>query len=205
MKNFLLKDGILDYSSVYIYSSTLYQPSYEYLKEYYEEIENMIKKKFNINTKIAHFIAAEDDEEFKNPSELDPSTNHVMVFDDVMLKDQTKIKEYFCMGRHSNINVFYLVQSLHKIPKQCIRDNANIFILFHQDQKTLKYFHGTHISADMDFTEFKKFCDAAWSVKHGSVVINKWEAPYCGRYISNYSEIHVPSKYSEKSKKREKK
>ena len=79
-----------------------------------------------------------------------------------MLDDQTAIKKYFCSGRHNNVNVFYLVQSLHKIAKHCIRENANIFILFKQDDKTLKYFHETHISGDMDFKELKQFCDNAW-------------------------------------------
>ena len=118
-----------------------------------------------------------------------------MIFDDVMNADQTKIKDYFCRGRHNNVNVFYLCQSLHKIAKHCIRDNANVFILFHQDDKTLKYFHETHVSGDMDFDEFKEFCDKAWNKKHGFVVLNLWEDPYCGRYLSNNFEIYVPNKY----------
>ena len=123
------------------------------MKKYYNDLENAIKSRFRINTKIGHFYDADD--EIKNPSELDTKTNHVMVFDDVMLSDQTKIKEYFCRGRHNNVNVFYLCQSLHKIAKHCIRDNANVFILFHQDDKTLKYFHETHVSGDMDSKNLK--------------------------------------------------
>ena len=118
-----------------------------------------------------------------------------MVFDDVMNADQTTIKDYFCRGRHNNVNVFYLCQSLHKIAKHCIRDNANVFILFHQDDKALKYFHEMHISGDMEFKEFKQFCDEAWTKKHGFVVINLWEDSNCGRYIANYDEIYTPSKY----------
>ena len=193
MLNFLINDKILDYSDVYIYTSTLHQPAYTYLKKYYSDLEDAIKSRCRINTKIAHFYDADD--EIKNPSELDPNINHVMVFDDVMLSDQTKIKDYFCRGRHNNVNVFYLCQSLHKIQKHCIRDNANVFILFHQDEKTLKYFHETHISGDMDFKEFKAFCDEAWSKKHGFVVINLWEEAHCGRYISNYENIYSPKKY----------
>ena len=84
-----------------------------------------------------------------------------MVFDDVMLKDQTASKKYFCSGKHNNVNVFYLVQSLHKIAKHCIRENANIFVLFKQDDRNLEYFHETHISGDMDFKELELFCDNA--------------------------------------------
>ena len=138
MLNLLKKEKILNYSDVYVYSSTLHQPAYEYLKEYYEILETFIKFNTNQTVKIAHFFDA--DEEIINPSELDKNKNHIMIFDDVMLKDQTVIKDYFCRGRHNNVNVFYLCQSLHKIAKHCIRENANIFILFKQDDKTSKIF-----------------------------------------------------------------
>ena len=193
MLNFLLNEEVLDYDKVYIYSSTLYQPAYNYLKDYYNNIESTVKKQYNVDIKIAYFFDAND--EIKNPSELDSKQKHVMIFDDVMLTDQTKIKDYFCKGRHSNVNVFYSCQSLHKIAKHCIRDNANVFILFHQDDKALKYFYETNVSGDMDFKEFKKLCDSAWSKKHGYVLINLWEEAHCGRYISNYVDIYPPSKY----------
>lgn len=193
MLHFLLQDQFLDYSDVHIYSSTLYQGLYQYLKDYYYNLEQMIKTKYGINHKIGYFY--DGDEEIKNPSELDKQKSHIMIFDDVMNADQKTIKDYFCRGRHNNVNVFYLVQSLHKIAKHCVRENANTFILFHQDDKTLKYFHETHLSGDMDFKEFKTFCDNAWQTKHGFAVINLWEDSYCGRYNSNYKDIYVPTKY----------
>src|SRR5206468_13091613 len=122
--NFLRQEKILDYNDVYIYSSTIYQPAYQDLKNHYTKLESYIKTQFGINVKIAHFF--ETDNEIKNPNELDPETNHIMIFDDVMLDDQTTIKEYFCKGRHNNVNLFYLCQSLFKIAKHCIRDNANV-------------------------------------------------------------------------------
>ena len=63
--------------------------------------------------KTAHFLDA--DEEIVNPSTLALNQNHIMIFDDVMLKDQTQVKDYFCRARHNNVNVFYLCQSLNKI------------------------------------------------------------------------------------------
>jgi hypothetical protein len=190
MMHLLKKEQLLNYADVYVYSSTLYQPSYEFLKQYYEKLEKFVQDKTGKVLKIAHFLEA--DEEIVDPSTLDKTKNHIMIFDDVMLKDQTVIKEYFCKGRHNNVNVFYLCQSLHKIAKHCIRENANIFILFKQDDKTLKYFHETHISGDMDFKEFKSFCDDAWKKKHGFVVINLWDEAFCGRYWANYSAVYTP-------------
>ena len=189
----LTTPGLLDYSDVYIYAPTLYQESYEYLKEYYKRGEKSFKEWFRISVKIANFF--ESDEEIKDPKNLDKNQSHIMIFDDVMNADQSVIKEYFCRGRHNNVNVFYLCQSLHKIQKHCIRENANVFVLFHQDDKTLKYFYETHISGDMEFKEFKEICDKAWSKKYGFIVINLWEEPYCGRYLMNYGDIYTPSKY----------
>ena len=189
----LTNPGLLDYSNVYIYAPTLYQDSYEYLKEYYNQREKDFKRVFHISVKIGHFF--EGPEEIKDPKNLNPNQSHIMIFDDVMNADQSVIKDYFCRGRHNNVNVFYLCQSLHKIQKHCIRENANVFVLFHQDDKTLKYFHETHISGDMEFKEFKELCNKAWSKKYGFIVINLWEESYCGRYLINYGDIYTPSKH----------
>ena len=219
--NFLFEEGYLDYGQVYFYSSTLHQEGYKMAMRFYNEMENDVYEKTRKYIQIAHFLDINDDDDddeddddktkakgkkkskkkgkkkskIIDPKELDPKISHVMVFDDVMLNDQTKIKEYFCRGRHNNVNIFYLCQSLHKIAKHCIRENANVFILFHQDDKTLEYFHKTHISGDMNFKEFKAFCDGAWTKKHGFVVINIWEESHLGRYISNYENIYIPTKY----------
>src|SRR6185436_10237639 len=88
MMNFLLNKGVLDYGDVYVYSPTLHQPAYEYLKKYYNDTENKISDKYKINVKIGHFF--DGDEEIKDPSELDPRINHIMIFDDVMNADQKK-------------------------------------------------------------------------------------------------------------------
>ena len=144
------------------------------------------------SVKIAHFCVPAE-KQLIDPIELDEKQNHVMIFDDVMLDDQKAIKKYFCSGRHNNVNVFYLEQSLHKITKHCIRENANIIILSKQDDKTLKNFHETHISGDMDFKELKQFCDIAGMKNMVSLFL--WATAYCGRYWDNYTYIYVPTKY----------
>ena len=193
MVNLLLQESMINYADVHIYSKTLFQPAYEFLKSRYKMFEKLIRNKTSKTVKLAYFY--ENDDDMVDPASLNKDQNHIMVFDDVLLEGQATIKKYFCSGRHNNVNVFYLVQSLHKISKHCIRENANMFILFHQDDKTLKYFHETHISGDMEFEEFKSFCDNAWSKKHGFVVINIWDDAFCGRYWDNYTKIFVPSKY----------
>jgi hypothetical protein len=58
----------------------------------------------------------------------------------------------------------------------------------------MKYFYETHISGDMDLKEFQKFYNDTWTKKYSFIVINIWEEPYCGRYVSNYKDIYVPQK-----------
>ena len=194
--NILTQPEILSYSDIYVYSATLGQEAYVYLKKYYENTSQYIREKSGKLVTVGHFFSSDAD--IVDPSKLDKDHHHIMIFDDVMLKEQSIIKDYFCRGRHNNVSVFYLVQSLHKIAKHCIRENANIFILFHQDDKTLRYFHETHIVGDMDWNEFKNFCYNAWRKRYGFIVINLFEESYCGRYLDNYNSLYIPTRYYNK-------
>ena len=75
MIHFLKEKQLLNYADVYVYSSTLYQPAYEHLKEYYETLENYIKNTTGKIVKIANFFDADD--EIVDPSMLnkDKSTS----------------------------------------------------------------------------------------------------------------------------------
>ena len=186
--NFLLNE-VLNYDDVMIYTTTPFQHAYKYLRD--------------INTGLRNRGLDHDIVTFYNPNEtsilgpevLDKDKTHIVVFDDVMNEDQKVMTDYFCRGRHNNVNAFYLCQSLHQLKKHGIRQNANILTLFHQDKKTVKYFYETHISGDMGLEEFEKLCDKAWLKKHGYLVINIWEHPECGRYLLNYDTLYIPNKY----------
>ena len=183
----LLLSGDLEYDDIIVYTTTPYQDLYQFLQEFYSKLKNKYK-----TNDIIKFYSPEDT--IMNPSELDPNKTHIVIFDDVQGEQQKVMTDYFCRGRHNNINVFYLCQSFHKLKKHGIRQNANIFALFRQDRKTLKYFYDTEISSDMSFDEFKQFCDKAWINDSGYVIINLWEKPECGRYMQNYELVWVPNK-----------
>lgn len=44
-----------------------------------------------------------------------------------------------------------MVQTYTRTPKHLIRDNANLIILFKQDDLNLKHVHADHVGADMAF------------------------------------------------------
>ena len=186
--NLLCKFWIF-YNKVYVWSPTIFQPKYQFLKNVFEHIE---ENNPGLD-KIAHFYNTDD--EILDPTELNPQASNVMIFDDCMNRNQHMIKEYFTLSRQTNCNCIYLCQSLLNVPKHGIRENANIFILFKQQNNTLKSFYDSHVSSDMDFNEFKTFCDDAWRKKCGFVVINLWSEPNEKRYIKNYEIKYIPENY----------
>ena len=187
MINIIMRN-LVYYNNIMIYTTTPDQDAYKLLRDYITTLKN----ETTVNKDIT-FYNPEDG--IAHPSTLDKNQSHIIVFDDVMNEKQTDMTNYFCQGRHNNVNAFYLCQSIHHLKKHGIRQNANIFILFHQDKKTLKYFYDTHICGDMPFEEFEKICKDAWKKKHSYIVINLWEESECGRYLLNYNKMYTPEKY----------
>ena len=109
----------LKFQNIYLYSKSLYQPKYEYLKNLIGPIEGMSLKTFSNNEDV---ISPDDAER-----------NSIFIFDDVACEKQNHIRSYFCMGRHKDVDSFYLCQTYTRIPKHLIRDNANMIIMFKQD------------------------------------------------------------------------
>jgi len=68
-----------------------------------------------------------------------------MIFGDVAYEKQNNIRSYFCMGRHKNIDSFYLCQTYTHIPKHIKRDNANMNLMFKQDDLNMRHIYRDHI------------------------------------------------------------
>uniref|UniRef100_A0A1I7WT33 Uncharacterized protein n=1 Tax=Heterorhabditis bacteriophora TaxID=37862 RepID=A0A1I7WT33_HETBA len=61
-----------------------------------------------------------------------------------MLEKQNKVENYYTRGRHNNVDCFYISQNYIKLPKNTIQENANLFIIFPQDQPNLSYIYRDH-------------------------------------------------------------
>ena len=100
-----------------------------------------------------------------------------MVFDDlVCVSNQDLMAEYFVLGRHFNINTIYLAQSLIKVPKNCIRDNSNMFILFHLNKKDIDYMYTKlfkFLKIELNKDGFNTSIDEALSAKYSYVKYSK--------------------------------
>lgn len=100
-------------------------------------------------------------------------------------------------GRHSNVDCIYLSQNYFKLPRQTIRENANLFILFKQDLKNINNMYYDHVASDMSKEEFKKCCRVVWrGGSHSFVTIDMTSPPNCGKlYRKNFDEFYIPETY----------
>jgi len=166
------------FENIYLYSKSLYQPKYEYLRRSFKSLKSPCYYEFK------------DSENIMSPSEA--KENSIFIFDDVACSKQSFIRDYFSMGRHNSIDCFYLCQSYTCIPKHLIRDNANFLILFKQDDLNLKHIFDDHVNGDMNFNDFKTMCSTCWSDKFNFVVIDKDSNINSGRYRKGfYHYIHI--------------
>lgn len=165
--NLIFAENGLTFSNIYIFSKTLHQPKYRLLESVLSGIEGM------------GYFPFHDYDEVQHPNDILPHS--VMIFDDVSTQKQGHIRDYFTMGRHNYVDVFYLTQTFSKVPKQLIRDNANFIIVFKQDEMNLKHIYDDYVNTDMCFSKFKQLCQGAWKDKNGFLTIHR-EAELDKRY-----------------------
>lgn len=165
----------LRFENIYIFSKSLYQPKYMELEKKIKLIDGM------------NFFSFSNADDVIAPSLALP--NSIMIFDDVVCEKQKSIREYFCMGRHNNIDSFYLSQTYSSVPKQLIRDNTNCLIIFRQDLRNLKHIFNDHISPDMTFEKFIQMSSECWKEKYGFMFIDKDSSLDSGRYRRGFNEF----------------
>ena len=160
-------DGI-KFSNLYVYSKSLHQPKYQLLESILSDIPGV------------GFYPFKENNEIMTPSEAEK--NSVFIFDDVANDKQEKIRDFFSMGRHSDVDSFFLIQSYTRALKHMVRDNANFLILFKQDDLNLKHVYNDHVSSDMKFDVFKNMCLECWKENYGFLTICKDFDANDGRY-----------------------
>lgn len=175
--NLLTHENGLRFSNVYVFSKSLNQPKYQLLEKILTDVKEVHYFKFNA------------DESIMEPSQAKPYS--IFIFDDVACESHEKIKSYFTMGRHNNIDSIYIGQTYSRIPKQLIRDNVNLLVIFKQDDTNLKHIYNDHVGADMSFKQFKDLCGKAWAENYGNLVINKDQSIAHGRYRIGFDKFII--------------
>lgn len=163
------------FENVYLYSKSLQQPKYDYLRRLLKPLKEI------------DFFEYETDENIISPQNIKP--NSVIIFDDIQCNSQSVIREYFTHGRHKNTDCFFLFQGYSSILKRLIRENANLLILFKQDMMNLKHIYNDHCMLDMTFEHFKNMCAYCWNQPYGFIVIDKDCGLDNGRYRKNFDSF----------------
>jgi len=190
LMNLLLNQGVdgeslLNYQKVYIYSTSLGQDKYRFLKEFADVLKTKLGKTVFEFCDSSDTIIPVDKLSAKGPRTL-------LVFDDCMLEKQEPIEKYFSQGRHGNADCFYLCQSFYKIPKRVIRENANLLVLFRQDMRNLRQLYDAYVAGDMSFKEFMSFIDYCWNQSDYSfAVLDLTSTADSGRYRCGFDEIFI--------------
>lgn len=181
----LTTPGILDFEKLIILTSTPKQPYFQFLKHGFEYNlkKPVIKKLFEIycngdalgsvdnickqtsqlegvtqdTTIPVVFTKKMDDLNQVNPE----GKKTLVIFDDcVTERNQTAQCEIFTKGRHMNCHSIYLTQSFFDV-EHIIRKNANVFILFEQNDKSLSCIL-QNIKTGMQKEAFKQLATQQW-------------------------------------------
>lgn len=200
----------VSFKNLYVVGKSLYQPKYQELGLVMKSIPEI------------GFFVIPDLSTVPCPDEILPFS--IIIFDDVATENDRNqhLRAYFSMGRHKHVDSFFLCQTYSSIPKQLVRDNANVsiththrnvkkkqhhvfsfvflfsriqvLVLFRQDQQNLKHVYNDHVNPDVPFSKFCDMCALAWnSNQFGCLVINRECDINNGRYRIGFDQFIDPS------------
>lgn len=209
----LILEKFIDYNNLYLYSKSVHQPEYKLLKNAFDKgysqteiidlfekgkgnvdefLDNLAKKRAP-KCNIEYF---EDTASVPDPSEIDPKKKNLFIFDDIATeKNQNPADSFYTRGRHNNCSSIYLSQNYYILPRQTIRTNSNVLILFQSPITDLQNIHTDYIAGDMPFKEFQELCNETYKIPYGFIVMNKDKHPLEGKYFRNLNEVYIPQKY----------
>ena len=111
-----------------------------------------------------------------DPKTLDRTLKNLLILDDCYLGKQSKAQSYYTRGRHANCDCFYISQNYFALPRNSVRENSNIIILFPQNSKSVEHIYRDHCS-DISYQEFKELCNTVWSKKFDFLTIDLTSSP----------------------------
>lgn len=123
----------------------------------------------------------------------DVKENSVFIFDDLVCSPQSEICDYFCRGRHRNIDCIFLTQTYSRVQKRNLRDNCNLIIVLKQDLLNLKHIYEDNCITDVSFDKFKEICNYSWSFRNfGFLVIDLDSELNNGRFRAGFDYYIIP-------------
>ena len=210
----LLESDMLDYDHLMVCGKSLNQPEYRIMRAAFSrgwsksQVNKLFEHQDQLEEDPEEYIEAydgqckgginatfiDDPSSIPDPSEHDPQSKNLLILDDLMIGPQSKAEDYYSRGRHNSVDTVYISQSYFRLPRQTIRENANLFFFFKQDAKNLSHIYQDHCAIDgISFATFKTFCNDVWSSgKHNYVTIDLTSPAYCGKYRRNLNDFWTP-------------
>ena len=109
--------------------------------------------------------------------------NSIIVFDDMLLSKQaSNIDLFFTWGLHSNNNCNCISQNYLHLPKNSIRKNSNIIVLFKQTLRDFILLFLGIAGLDMNLEDWKQRCRKAWENDYEYLQIDRFAKKKKSRY-----------------------
>ena len=211
----LLNPDTLDYDNIIVRGKSLHQPEYKFLKLALEKglskeqirvlfqrqnevdalggIEKVINDYDGPTPRSINCDFSSDVTNIPDPSALSSAKKNLLILDDVMLGPQNNIENYFCRGRHQNVDCLYITQSYFRLPRNTIRENSNLFFIFPQDSKNLAHIYRDLCATDgIDYQTFQRFCTNVWRQKYNFVTVDLSKPCDLGKYRKNLCDYWSP-------------
>jgi len=202
----------LDYDNLLVFGNSLHQEEYQIIKKGFEKglgkeqilnlfnNQNLMAPSEALATykgELAGGIKAEfydDCEAIPDPKSLDPKLKNLIVLDDCYLGKQSKAGAFYSRGRHNNCDSLYISQNYFALPRNSVRENSNLIILFPQNSKSVQHIHQDHCT-DLPFEEFNTLCQEIWKTKYNFLTIDLSSSLADGKYRQNLETFYIPRAY----------
>lgn len=179
----LLHPNGLRFENVYLFSRTLNQEKYQFLRRVLEPLSPEIGF-------YAYGASMVDGQvELLRPEAIKPHS--IVIFDDIITTDYKILREYFAMSRHFALDIFFCTHSYVLVPKNLIRINLTMIVLFKMDVLNVRHVYDDHIQGDMDFETFKTMCSKCW-LKNNFLLVDKDKGINDGRYRMGFDVYILP-------------
>ena len=123
---------------------------------------------------------------YKTSTDIKPINKYkgsIVIFDDMLgARNSSQIDEFFTRCRHEDLDFYYISQSYFALPRQSIRNNSDILILFKQTLRDVQSMYYDIGAYDMTYDEFKLMCHKAWDEKYNYLCIDVTRNKNEGKY-----------------------
>ena len=123
---------------------------------------------------------------YKTINEIKPLNKYkrsvVISEDKLEAQNSSQIDELYTRGRHEDLGVFYVSQSLFGLPRPTIRKNGDRLKLFEQTLRDVQSRYYDIGGYDMLYSEFKVMCHEGWSERFNFLYIDVLENKNEGKY-----------------------